>query len=128
MAKLPEEVKATIDKAATVCIATADKSSVPNVIYVTYLKYLDDETVVIADNKFVKTRENLDNNPKMSFVVMDSDTRKAYQVKGCAECHTEGDKYRSVVDWVHVNHPQMTPKAAFYMQVEEVYCGAERIA
>ncbi|MGZ8947711.1 MAG: pyridoxamine 5'-phosphate oxidase family protein, partial [Methylococcaceae bacterium] len=117
-----------IDKAATACVATADKNAIANVVYVTYLKYLDDETVVIADNKFLKTRENLDNNPKLAFVVLDADTKKSYQVKGTVTFYTAGDKYQSVVDWVHVNHPQMTPKAAIYLQVEDVYCGAEKLA
>ncbi|MEN8261458.1 MAG: pyridoxamine 5'-phosphate oxidase family protein [Pseudomonadota bacterium] len=127
MAKLPKEVKTAIDKASTVCLATADLNCVSNVVFVTYLKYLDDETIVFADNKFLKTRENLDCNPKVSFVVLDSDTKKSYQVKGSVQCHTKGERYESVVDWVHVNHPQTTPKAAFYMPVEEVYCGAEKI-
>ncbi|MGZ8153269.1 MAG: pyridoxamine 5'-phosphate oxidase family protein [Methylovulum sp.] len=128
MAKLPNEVMTAIDKAATACVATADKNAIANVVYVTYLKYLDDETVVIADNKFLKTRENLDNNPKLAFVVLDADTKKSYQVKGTVTFYTAGDKYQSVVDWVHVNHPQMTPKAAIYLQVEDVYCGAEKLA
>lgn len=128
MAKLPEEVKTAIDKAATACVATADNDAVCNVVYVSYLKYQDDETIVIADNKFGKTRVNLNANPKLAFVVLDSDTKKAYQVKGTVESYSEGDKYQSVVDWVHVKHPQTTPKAALYVQVEEVYCGIEQIA
>jgi uncharacterized protein len=49
-------------------------------------------------------------------------------VKGRTECFTEGDKYRKVVDWVHLKHPDMTPKAAFYLSVDEVYSGADRLA
>ncbi len=128
MAKLPKEVKTAIDKAATACVATADSNAIANVIYVSYLKYLDDETIVIADNKFGKTRENLGDNPKLAFVVLDADTKKAYQVKGTVERYSEGNKYQSVVDWVHIKHPETTPKAAFYVQVEEVYCGIEQIA
>jgi len=128
MVKLPEEVKIAIDKAATSCIATADNNAVSNVVYVTYLKYLDDETIVIADNQFHKTRANIDNNPQLSCVVLDSDTRKAYQIKGMVKIFSEGEEYQSAVEWVHINHPHLTPKAAVYLQVEEVYCGSERIA
>lgn len=71
MAILPEEVKIAINKAATACVATVDSNAVSNVVYVSYLKYQDDETVIIADNKFSKTRENLNNNPKLAFVVLD---------------------------------------------------------
>ncbi len=65
MAILPEEVKTAIDKATTACVVTADANAVANVVYVSYLKYQDNETIVIADNKFNKTRINLNNNPKL---------------------------------------------------------------
>ncbi len=128
MATLPDVVKTAIDQSATACVATADLNAVSNVIYVSYLKYLDDDTIVIADNKFAKTRSNLDSNPKLSFAVLDTDTKKSYQVKGSVKCYTEGSNYQDVVDWVHRTKPEMTPKAAFYMTVEEVFCGAEKIA
>ncbi|OQY33051.1 MAG: pyridoxamine 5'-phosphate oxidase [Spirochaetaceae bacterium 4572_59] len=128
MAKLSTEVQVAIKKTMPTCIATASKDGVPNVVYITYLKALDDETILIADNKFDKTRKNLDDNPVLSFTVLDPDTKKSYQIKGKMECATEGQKYTDAVEWVHTNHPQLTPKAAFYMNVEEVYCGAERLA
>lgn len=128
MAKLTPEAKTAISKTNPICIATSGKNGIPNIIYMTYLKVIDDETVVIADNKFDKTGKNLDENPIAAFVALDSDTKKAYQVKGRVKCVTEGKLFDEVVEWVHVKHPQMTPKAAFYMQVEELYCGAERLA
>ncbi|MEE9396108.1 MAG: pyridoxamine 5'-phosphate oxidase family protein [Methylococcales bacterium] len=128
MAKLPDEVKIAIDKATAACVATADNNAVSNVIYVSYLKYQDDETIVIADNKFGKTRENLDSNPKLACVVLNADTKKAYQIKGSVKSYSEGDKYQAVVDWVHLKKPETMPKAALYVQVEEVYCGSEKIA
>ena len=128
MARLSAEVQAAMKKTMPTCIATASSDGVPNLVYVTYVKAVGDNTVVVADNKFDKTRSNLDSNPWLTVTVLDPDTKKAYQIKGKTECYTEGEKYTDVVDWVHVNHPQMTPKAAFYMSVDEVYCGAERLA
>ncbi len=128
MAKLPEEVKTAIDKAVNVCVATTDASAVANVVYVSYLKYQGDETIIIADNKFGKTRQNLSTNSKLSFVVLDTDTKKSYQVKGTVTSYSEGEQYQSVVDWVHVKHPQTTPFAALYVEVEEVFCGSEKIS
>ncbi len=127
MAKLPKEVKIAIDKAETACIATVDSNGVPNVVYISYMKYQDDETIIIADNKFVKTRKNIDNNQKLAFVVLDSDTNKSYQIKGIAKTYLAGEEYQSVVDWVHVKHPEMTAKAALYVQADEIYCGGEQI-
>ena len=127
MAKIPSEVKTAIEKTCPTCIATSDKNGLPNIVYITYLKVLDDETIVVADNKFDKTRKNLDANPYLSFTVLDSDTKKSYQIKGKVDCFTEGDKYNDIVEWVHINHPKLTPKAGFYLKVEEIYCGAERL-
>jgi predicted pyridoxine 5'-phosphate oxidase superfamily flavin-nucleotide-binding protein len=128
MAKLSEEVKTAIDKAATACVATVDTDAVANVVFVSYLKYQDDETIIIADNKFNKTRMNLSNNPKLAFVVLDTETKKSYQIKGSVKSYSDGEKYQAVVDWVHVKHPQTNPTAAIYVDVEEVYCGSEKIA
>lgn len=128
MAKLPEVVKTAIDKCTLASVATADNHEMPNVVYVSYLKYQDDETVILANNKFVKTSNNLENNSQIAFVVLDSDTKKSYQIKGKARTLTNGEIYESVVKWVHEKKPDVTPKAAVCIQVEEVYCGSERLA
>ena len=128
MAKMTAEVLTAFEKTNPICIATASAEGNPNIIYMGYVKALDEDTIILADNKFAKTGKNLKSNPRVSVVVMDPDTRKAYQMKGKVEQYLDGEKYTSVVDWVHVNHPHMTPKAAYYMNVEEVYCGAERLA
>ncbi|MDC7219771.1 MAG: pyridoxamine 5'-phosphate oxidase family protein [Spirochaetales bacterium] len=128
MSKMSNEVLDAISKTMPTCLATASADGNPNLVYVTYIKALDGDTLVVADNKFEKTRENLDSNPVMSVVVLDPDTRKAYQLKCKAETVTEGKKYDDVVEWVHVNHPQMTPKAGVYLTVDEVYCGADKLA
>jgi len=123
-----ENVMKAMEKSIPACIATASAEGNPNIVYVTYIKAIDEKTLVVADNKFEKTRANLNSNPRLSVVVLDPDTHKSYQIKCSAQCYMEGDKYNEVVNWVHVKHPQMTPKAAFYLNVEEVYSGAERLA
>lgn len=128
MAKLIPEIKTAMEKTNPVCIATADKNGTPNIVYVTFLKAYDDETILIADNKFSKTGINLKSNPVLSFVVLDPDARKAYQVKGKAEYITEGEKYDYAVEWVHGLRPELTPKAGVYVSVDEIYCGAEKLA
>ena len=128
MAKLTDEVKTAIQKTNPVCIATSDKNGMPNIVYITYLKVYDDQTIVIADNKFDKTRKNLDLNPVLSFVVLDAETKKSYQIKGRVECFTEGPKFKEITEWVHVKHPHLSPKGAFFLSVDELYCGAERLS
>ena len=128
MPKLTDAVLTAIKKTVPACVATASADGIPNIVYVTFIKAVDGDSLVVADNKFDKTRSNLDANPRMSVVVLDPEAKKAYQMKCRAECVTQGDRYDRVVDWVREKRPEMTPKAAFYLSVDEVYCGAERLA
>ncbi|HVO78160.1 MAG TPA: pyridoxamine 5'-phosphate oxidase family protein, partial [Methanomassiliicoccales archaeon] len=64
MVKIPSEVKDVLSKQKPIPFATASKSGVPNVCFVGRLKFADDETVLIVDNFFNKTRANLKENPK----------------------------------------------------------------
>lgn len=127
MAKLPEEVKIAINKTDKTYVATADYNAV-SVVCVSHLKYQGDETVVIADNKFGKMRANLNSRIKLAFAVQDLDTKKAYQVKGIARLYFEGEKYQAAVRWIHDRYPNITPKIALYIQVQEIFCGNEQIA
>ena len=50
MAQLPEAVKKAISKQEIFPVATSNQNQIPNVVYIKYLKVIDDETVLIADN------------------------------------------------------------------------------
>ena len=127
MAKLPKEVRESIEKAIlkeeAFPVATASNDSTANVAYITYLKPIDDETILIADNFLNKTRDNILANSKVSFVVLD-EKKGSYQIKGSAKRLTEGEMFEHVQDWVVNELPRV---AAIVMKVEEVYNGAEKI-
>ena len=110
--KIPKEVKIAIDKTSPICVATVNNEYIPNVIYVKFLKYIDDSTVVIADNKLGKTKDNILSNSHLSFVVLDSETRKSYQLKGKVQYIQDGEKYQDVINWVQEKRPDFCPKSA----------------
>ncbi len=57
MAKLPSPVLDAWKKRSDPAIlATVDTEGVPNAIYVTYVRIVDDEMVIVADNYFDKTK------------------------------------------------------------------------
>lgn len=128
MVKIPQEVKVAIDKTTPTCIATVNSDYVPNIIYVTFLKYINDTTVVIADNKLAKTKANILAHSDLSFVVFDPDTRKSYQLKGTVDYKEEGQQYQDVFNWVQEKRPELHPKGALYITINEIYSGAEKIA
>jgi len=124
MAKLPKAVTEAMSKQKSFPVATSSSNSVPNVAYITYLKAVDDETVLIVDNYLNKTRENVVNVGNVSFAVLD-EKKGSYQVKGVAQRLTQGELFDEVQQWVPDKYPKV---AAVVMKVEEVYNGAEKIA
>ena len=128
MIKIPEEVKIAIDKTNPICVATVNSEYIPNIIYVTFLKYIDNTTVVIADNKLAKTKNNVLSNSNLSFVVLDPDTKKSYQLKGKTEYLEEGEKFQDVFKWVNEKRPDLHPKGALYITIEEIFSGDKKIA
>ena len=124
MAQLPEAVKKAISKQEVFPVATSNQDLIPNVVYIKYLKLIDDETILIADNYLDKTRDNILNNDKIAFAVRDEE-KGSFQIKGTAERLTEGDMSDEVQKWVPDKLPRV---AAVIMHIEEIYNGAERIS
>jgi len=99
MVKMPPEVQEVINNQSPVPVATADPDGKPNVIFVGFLRIVDDETIQIADNFFDKTAANMER----------------------AEIVTKGPVYDDVKAWVHAKSKALPAKAAIVMHVEEVY-------
>jgi len=121
MIKIPEEVKIAIDETKPICVATVNNELIPNIIYVAFLKYINDTTIVIADNKLVKTKNNILANSNLSFVVLNPETKKSYQLKGKVEYVQDGEKYQDVFKWVQEKRPDLHPKGALYITITEIF-------
>ena len=102
-------------------VATATTDGVPNVVPIGNIKPLDNKTVIIADSYMVKTRKNLEANPKVAFVVEDA-AKYPFQFKGTVKIYTSGEYYDEVVNWVKEASPLApAPKAAVVIDIEEIY-------
>ena len=123
MAQLTKMVKEAIDRQDVFPVATCSQDGTPNVVYITFLKVIDDETVLIADNYLNKTRDNILNNPKLVFVVRDEE-KGSFQIKGTVERLTKGSMYDEVQKWVPEKFPRV---AAVVLRVEQIYNGAEQL-
>ncbi len=119
MVKMPPEIKDVIAKQKPLPIATADKSGKPNVVFVTMWKILDDETLLIVDNFFNKTRKNIEANPNMAIVAYDGDTKKSYQIKGNVDIETKGNRFGSAKEMA--DSKKLPGKAAVVFHVKEIY-------
>jgi uncharacterized protein len=102
-------------------VATATLDGVPNVVPIGFIKALDNKTVLIADSYMVKSRANLEKNPRIAFVVEDA-ARNPYQFKGSVNIFESGKYYDMVVEWVKDTNPLAPkPKAAIVISIDEIF-------
>ena len=124
MKSLPESVsKAWNDRKGPVVLATTDKAGIPNIIYATCVSKYSEDTIVVADNFFDKTRKNILSGSKGSLLFITNDD-KAFQIKGSIEYHKDGEIFEDMKKW---NSTQLPGNAATALKVEEVYSGAEKL-
>ena len=98
--RIPKHIQDVISKQDLHTLATATPDGVPNIIYVKFLKVHDDERVLIANNKFQKTEENLSTNPQLAFVVLDEENHCSYQLKGTVSIHNHEEIFKETSRWV----------------------------
>jgi len=124
MGALPQNVReAWENRDGPVILATVSKDGVPNIIYASCVGIFGNDRLVVADNFFNKTRQNL--LPGCKGVILFRDKNgKAYQVKGTMEYHKEGNVFENMKTW---NPPQHPGHAAAALKVEEAYSGAEKL-
>ena len=124
MPPLPEEVsKAWDDRNGPIVLATVDGAGLPNAIYATCVSRFADDTLVVADNYFDKTRLNILRGGKGAILFITKDN-KAFQIKGRLEYHRSGAIYEDMKKW---NPPEHPGHAAVSLRVEEVYQGAKKL-
>lgn len=121
MLKLTEEVKKTMAQTKIIPVATASQEGIPNVIPFAFVKCLDEETLLLADNFMNKSLKNLAENPYVSICVWDTESNLSYQIKGKATMETSGKIFDETVAWVKGAMPQLSPKSAILMKVTNVY-------
>lgn len=97
-------------------LATCSNEQIPNVVPIRYIKWLGGNKVLMADNFMKKTKQNILNNPNVSFVVKEI-REYPFQFKGEATIYTEGYYFDEAVKMVE-NHK---PKSALVMEIKEVY-------
>jgi len=124
MAVLQETVaKAWEDRKGPAVLTTVDEAGVPNSVYVTCVNRFGDDTFVVADNYFDKTRKNILAGSRASLLFITQDD-KAYQIKGAVTYHKDGEVFDAMKKW---NPPKHPGHAAAALKAEEIYSGAEKL-
>jgi predicted pyridoxine 5'-phosphate oxidase superfamily flavin-nucleotide-binding protein len=102
-------------------IATASKSGMPNVVFVGLMKIIDDETLMLADNFFCKTAQNLAENPKISILCYNSENKKSFQIKGNVTVTKEGPDFEAMRAWVHGINNKLPAKSCAVVKITGIY-------
>jgi len=124
MNKLPDILcRAWENREGPVVFTTIDKNDNPNAIYVTSVKMLNEQNIVIADNFFEKTRANIFAGSRGAVLYITKEG-KSYQLKGTIEYFKDGEVYEDMMKWADPQYPRV---AAALLKVEEAYSGSEKI-
>ena len=124
MRNLPDTILTEWEKKdGPVVLTTVDTQGVPNSIYVKYVSLYHGEKVLITDNYFEKTRQNILDKSSGSVLFLTTDNR-SYQIKGPLEYHTDGELFADMTTWTPEKHPR---HAVAVLVPEEVYSGSKKI-
>jgi predicted pyridoxine 5'-phosphate oxidase superfamily flavin-nucleotide-binding protein len=124
MPALTETVRtAWENREGPVVFTTVDVEGNPNAIYATCVNQFGDDTLVIADNFFNKTRANIlaGSTGSLLFITKEG---KSYQIKGAITYHSQGAIFEDMKKW---NPVKLPGHAVAALHVEHIYCGAEEL-
>jgi uncharacterized protein len=124
MPALPEEVSnAWENREGPIILTTVDVDGHPNAIYATCVGKYHEDTLVVADNFFNKTRANIlaDCHASLLFITKEG---KSYQIKGRIEYHTHGAIFEEMKAW---NPSSLPGHAAAALKIEQIFSGAEQL-
>ena len=125
MQSMPEAVsKSLTDRKGPAVFATVAEDHSPNIVWIGWLEMCGDDKLIMADNYFSKTRENILAGSKAA-VLWITEEGQAYQVKGPIEYVKEGPMYDQMKQCMEGH--DLPGVAAVVVQVEEVYSGAEKL-
>ena len=117
MVKIDNTLKNLIER-NPIAFSTCYKNK-PNVIYVSCVKIISKDTLLITDNYMSKTKKNLFKNKNIALVVCNSKGNCGYQLKGKANYLIRG-KWLTFVKNMRENK-EMPTKAAILIKVKEIY-------
>ncbi len=124
MTAIPKEVREAWDaKEVPAVLTTISKEGIPNTIYATCVSLFGENKILIANNKFQKTYENIMGCDKATFLFITRE-KKAYQLKGAITYKTEGAEFDDMKKW---NRPDLAGKGVAIINVQEIYSGAKKI-
>lgn len=124
MRKIPEIIEeAWKSRKNEIIFSTVDTQGMPNSIYATCVSLFNDSTIVVADNYFNKTLQNILSRSKASVLFITKEG-VSYQLKGSVTYHTSGEIFNNMKTW---NPPSLPGKGVVAVEIEEIYSGGVKL-
>ncbi len=124
MATLPKAfLDAWNQSESRMIFTTVATNGEPNSVWVICVKKLDDNRILIANNFFHKTLENIKSGSRGSLLFI-APEREAYQIKGPLEYFTQGPVFDDMKAWLD---PKFAGVGAVVLNIEAIYYGAEKV-
>jgi predicted pyridoxine 5'-phosphate oxidase superfamily flavin-nucleotide-binding protein len=118
-----EVVAAWENRDGPVVLVTVDREGIPNAIYATCVSKYSEDTLIVADNYFNKTRANILAGSLATLLFITKDG-KSYQIKGQVEYRTDGPIFDDMKQW---NPARLPGHAAAAVKVRHVFSGARQL-
>jgi uncharacterized protein len=124
MSKLPQIILDSFkSRVRGPVVTTVNEAGITNSIYATCVSIYDEKKILVANNFFSKTLENIKNSCKGNFLFLTKEG-KAYQLKGTYHYYTSGDMFDDMKSW---NGKDLPGLGVAVLDVEEIYSGEEKI-
>jgi predicted pyridoxine 5'-phosphate oxidase superfamily flavin-nucleotide-binding protein len=121
MAIFPAEVRETGEKVKFWSFATAGKNGKPNVVPIGSQRFRSEDTIIVMDNHFNKTKGNILENPAVALTFFDPESDKSFQLKGSAIIETSGKIFDEEVAKQRARRPDANPRGVVIIKIEEIY-------
>ena len=116
-------VEAWKQKEPAVVLTTVNQNGMPNSIYATCTDLYQDSEIVIADNYFHKTKQNIESGTSATVLFITKEG-KSFQLKGRVSYHTQGHYYDFMKAFNPTKHPG---HGALVIHVQEAYSGKDSL-
>lgn len=95
----------------------------PNAIYATCVSIYKETKVLVANNFFSKTMENI-NAGSVGSILFITHEDKSFQIKGELNYYSEGELFDDMKKW---NPARLPGHGVAVVEIQEVYAGAQRL-
>jgi len=117
MAEMTERIRNLFEQVPIASLSTATKDGIPNSVPVGAKKVIDNETLLISNQYFNKTLENVKANPNVAVTFWEG--KEGYQIKGTVSIETSGQRFDQTAAWI--KEKGHTCKGVFIIKIDAIF-------